>query len=426
MMSKKKKTNNKNIFDYVLTSYVILNILYVFICSYLFTTNKIYYSHYGKSMIGALILNIVFIIVMIIIKKFIKKDLKFKIYDLFLILMAVFAIISCIFAISKKAALFGFYLRYEGVFAILYYFSLVYISSFVKHDHKKILANLIVVTGCIGAIYAYLQINLSEHVKIFYNSGEPLATGFNNNPNFFATNMLLSLSYAIGLYIDSDDILYKVLYGMLIIILMFGLVISNTRSCIVGLFFVVLYVLIFSLKNKRYLDFGIILALIVLVFSYLHFNKMTTLINAFNSTKNETLNLAKGNYNGTYGAKRLDVWKYSLKIAPHYLLHGVGIDNFSFAFGGGPLRVGPYLFDKAHNEYIQILITEGIFALISYLGLIGVALFKGFKNTFKNKEVYLILPVIGYLIQAFFNISVIEVAPIFYISLGLLINRENP
>jgi hypothetical protein len=45
------------------------------------------------------------------------------------------------------------------------------------------------------------------------------------------------------------------------------------------------------------------------------------------------------------------------------------------------------------------------------------------KDNKKNKEIYLILPIIGYLVQAQFNISVIEVAPFFYIGLGLLIDR---
>ena len=46
-------------------------------------------------------------------------------------------------------------------------------------------------------------------------------------------------------------------------------------------------------------------------------------------------------------------------------------------------------------------------------------MFYGIRNSFKKKEVYLVLPVIGYVVQAFFSISVIELAPIFYMALGL-------
>ena len=115
------------------------------------------------------------------------------------------------------------------------------------------------------------------------------------------------------------------------------------------------------------------------------------------------------------------IWKNTLKIVPKNLIHGVGVDNYYYAFDGKPLysKNGKVFYDKAHNEYLQILITEGIFCLISYLAFYGIITVRGTKYSFKNKEVYFILPIIGYLVQAFFNISVIEVAPIFYIALGL-------
>lgn len=87
----------------------------------------------------------------------------------------------------------------------------------------------------------------------------------------------------------------------------------------------------------------------------------------------------------------------------------------------GALFLDNSIFDKAHNEYLQILVTEGIFCFLSYIALYGIIFFYGVKNSIKNKELYLILPIIGYIVQAFFNISVIEVAPIFYMTLGLCI-----
>ena len=63
--------------------------------------------------------------------------------------------------------------------------------------------------------------------------------------------------------------------------------------------------------------------------------------------------------------------------------------------------------------------------MISYLLLYGIIVIKELIYIFKEKEVFLILPVLGYLIQAFFNISVIEVAPIFFIILGLGIRYKD-
>ena len=51
---------------------------------------------------------------------------------------------------------------------------------------------------------------------------------------------------------------------------------------------------------------------------------------------------------------------------------------------------------------------------------------KNIKFIFKDKiQTALLFGVIGYLIQAFFNISVVSVAPIFWILLGLLAKTYN-
>ena len=63
------------------------------------------------------------------------------------------------------------------------------------------------------------------------------------------------------------------------------------------------------------------------------------------------------------------IWKNTIKEVPNNLLHGVGVDNFLYAFNNGSLEGKEMVYDKAHNEYLQILITEGIFSFISYLML---------------------------------------------------------
>ena len=82
--------------------------------------------------------------------------------------------------------------------------------------------------------------------------------------------------------------------------------------------------------------------------------------------------------------------------------------------------------DKAHNEYLQIAITIGTPALLVYLLL----LFKVYRRAVQalkvaNKQqkliIFTLLAVItGYLVQAIFNISVVSVAPILWMLLGIV------
>ena len=77
--------------------------------------------------------------------------------------------------------------------------------------------------------------------------------------------------------------------------------------------------------------------------------------------------------------------------------------------------------DRAHNEYLHIAAVTGIPALICYLLMLFLITINNIKFIFKDKiQTALLFGVLGYLIQAFFNISVVSVAPIFWILLGLL------
>ena len=134
--------------------------------------------------------------------------------------------------------------------------------------------------------------------------------------------------------------------------------------------------------------------------------------------------VSTGEIKDTYGTKRAFVWKKALAEVPKHWSTGIGIDNVFYIYDGMPIIYkNKTAYDKVHNEYLQILITEGIFCLISYLIFYFLVLKKNIKYTLNN-NIYLLLPVVGYLVQAFFNISVIEVAPLFYVSMGLLYSKE--
>jgi putative inorganic carbon (HCO3(-)) transporter len=77
-------------------------------------------------------------------------------------------------------------------------------------------------------------------------------------------------------------------------------------------------------------------------------------------------------------------------------------------------------FPKAHNEYLQMLITVGWPATIVYLMLVGLVLLRVVKRIQKDPlPQILFCCIVGYLVQAFFNISTISTAPIYWAMLGI-------
>jgi len=87
----------------------------------------------------------------------------------------------------------------------------------------------------------------------------------------------------------------------------------------------------------------------------------------------------------------------------------------------------PYnqLFDSAHNEYLHMLTTVGLAGLIAYL----VFIFENVRRClyYRDKSPYIIAIMFGvicYSVQAFVNINLPIVAPIFWLLLGMGVVRS--
>lgn len=134
------------------------------------------------------------------------------------------------------------------------------------------------------------------------------------------------------------------------------------------------------------------------------------------------------------GSGRGYIWSRSLPLLKHTLLIGYGPDTFAAHFPQddfiGKIKafgsIG-ILVDKPHNLYLQTAINTGVVSLIALLGILGTYLIQSLKLYFndafcENYSVFgvsVLVAIIGYLGAAFFNDSVVSVAPVFWILLGV-------
>lgn len=136
--------------------------------------------------------------------------------------------------------------------------------------------------------------------------------------------------------------------------------------------------------------------------------------------------LVSGELGGTdSGTIRLLVWEGALKAWIHNPIFGTGVETFAFAYykyrpeAHNLTSEWRYLYNKAHNEYLNYLATTGAFGLLTYLSMIGLFLFLSLKYLWKNKggdtnnrKVLVLALVSGYisiLISNFFGFSVVIV-----------------
>ncbi|MGE5041403.1 MAG: O-antigen ligase family protein [Candidatus Levyibacteriota bacterium] len=142
------------------------------------------------------------------------------------------------------------------------------------------------------------------------------------------------------------------------------------------------------------------------------------------------------------GKIRLAVWRGALEIFKQHPLFGTGVETFAYAY----YKVKPvehnllsewdYLYNKAHNEYLNYLATTGAFGLGSYLLMIVVFLvyairylLKTAKSTISSPSdllppfmiLSLLAAYISILISNFFGFSVVVINLYFFLIPALVL-----
>ena len=338
--------------------------------------------------------------------------------DIIIYILIILAFLSTSYAINFMKAFLGEKYRYEGLLTILsYYFLLLNTKSIKEEKYKKNIIKLFIAIGIFQSIYAILQ-SYTDLSFIRRHGINYMAMGLCSNPNFFGSYMVMQLLIVGFIYIYNPKKIYLIIYTLFGITLYIAESTGPVLSAIVALIF---SLFIMRKKIKKIIKLIIVL-LLSFVFANLSLNYVQT--NKFQKGLVENYDISKEirtiikEPSKQMGNGRLEIWENSLPLVKKYWLIGCGLDNFKDAYPNW----GYVKYDKAHNVYLQISITNGLPALIIFLTLLFIAFIKGIKD--KNK---LLTPIymafIGYSIQAFFNISVIDVAPYYYIIIGLIFSK---
>ncbi len=336
--------------------------------------------------------------------------------DILIILLALFGLISTIFAYDTKTALYGYIHRYEGLLSLYSYYVIFLLSKNVIAEYKEKIIYFIIISSVIPIVFGTLQ--LFGHPDVYQNL---LYIGsIFGNANFYSSYLLIVLSLLIGLYLYKDT---KCIFHIIgIIIVSFSLYTANSMSGIIGLGLVCLLVL-FS-KNKKKII--IIAALLLTTFIiYTVFVEDDLLHDIFNTGKEATKTASTLEISDELGTTRGYVWKETFVLMQNDIITGIGVDNFAFIDDGEPITYLGTPFDKAHNDFLQVLSTQGIFALIVLIVLYSYIIYDHLKYKHEYIDKILFLAITSYILQSFFNISVVSVATIFYILLGLLVKKKE-
>lgn len=371
-----------------------------------------------------------------------KKKIKIGKYDIFIYILMFLGIITTIFAVDTFTSLWGSYSRNSGLLSMLTFYLLFLNSKDMDKKYIDAIVNFLFVVGIFQFVYCLLQVFVrGEAVITFSLEGiNYMATGFTGNPNFLGSYCILLLGLSLMYYFMYNN----KRYFWLSIIFYINLILAQSTGpffALIGLFiFMIIFMIIKKVIDWKkviivFITFVLTFLLVSngveiyckkvfndkIVSSYTIKGDILSTFKLFNKNKSDEENIQLEKY----GSKRFIIWKNTLAVVPDHFLLGIGFDNLGRVYkSDGKIRA---VIDKAHNEYLEILVTQGIFALVTYLLLFLNLFVDGIKS--KNKTSWILLmSFIGYAAQAFLNISIITVAPIFYIIIGMLaasINHEK-
>lgn len=318
-----------------------------------------------------------------------------------------FVIISTLLAENKAIALIGSPHRLTGLTTVFFCMILFLIAFANKTPGKKILLPMIVTAAVVSvlAVMQYFGLNIVPHEPFRDNSIRGYSTM--GNPNFLGTYTAFILPAAILFYLKDKKIVLLICTGVIYA----GLLVSLTRGVWIASFltFVILFIYAYRLPGKRK-ALGTVILVLFLVTAFLLPAQDGLLFKRIFTVSDQMQ--AAVQLEDKAGSGRMFIWKETMQLLPQYWAFGIGPDNLGLADIHTPNGT---LVDKTHNIYLEIAVTMGIFALLSYLAFLAYFLkpregFYGF--------LYFIM-ITTYLLQGFFNIDVIMVWPLFWIVLGL-------
>lgn len=141
----------------------------------------------------------------------------------------------------------------------------------------------------------------------------------------------------------------------------------------------------------------------------------------------ELNNMLHGELQDEMGSGRIFIWRNALTLIPQKPLLGYGPDNFYRVFTGafGELGMEKFgvVFDKAHNEFIQLAVDVGLLGLISILSFYALFLLRASKYAEDQIIMTLAVALVAFLVQSFFNFAQPFTTPIVWTLWGIFAAR---
>ena len=409
----------------------------------------LYPSYYQPYIVAVFGIALTALIIVSFISRAMSRKFKFYVADIFYFTLLAFMLISMFCSVNFGVFAGGQRFYMEHPLHFLCYYGLFYAGTMIEDSglRKKLIFSYMII-AIIEGIVAFLQtrgIEISYCLYVYDMPSYNAAYGTVQNTNFYGTLSCVLTAASSGFFIFSSKLtkskILKWASLAVSLLIFYTMIASGARLAWVGMTAMILmYVASLIIMRKGNIDKDslrqITIDFLTLIIGYVAVIIVTIICDSYISdrieaTVEDTTAVVEEEDIGSFGTGRGDIWRAALSSVPRHWATGIGLDNLIQAFKEQPgWQPGDYVQAKGHSEYIHTLATQGVFAIINYVALLiyaGVNAVKtifGEKDDVKRSLYWLIFGIFtAYSAQALFSSSVMNVAPYFWIVIGLLTPR---
>lgn len=390
-----------------------------------------------------------------LIKMVVRRQFIFRktFWDWPLLIFFCVQFLSFLFSIDRHTSLWGYYSRFHGGLLSTIAYLLLYWAFVSNLDRAKVKKTIQVTLISAALVAAYgIAERFGIDAEYWVQDVRNRVFSTLGQPNWLAAWLiaLIPLTWALALNekrkAKNERLIFYILHSIFFICLLF----TKSRSGLLGFgaTYLVFWSLILIKEKKAFFRSHqkpfLVLTFSILVFSLLigtswtpGFGKITKKIQKaqIQETKKETEEpkpeesepspLPPGGTES--GEIRKIVWKGAIEIWKHHPILGTGPETFAYSYywyrprEHNDVSEWDFLYNKAHNEYLNFAATTGTLGLLAYLGIIGVYIVWGLRKfkvqptSRRPNNSALIAGFTSILVTNFFGFSVVPVALLFFL-----------
>ncbi|MDI6815575.1 MAG: O-antigen ligase family protein [Actinomycetota bacterium] len=344
-------------------------------------------------------------------------------------LFILFILISTGSSVHGPTSLEGAFQRYDGLYSYLIYFALFFLAAqyLADDERRETFLKLFVLSASIVSSYGILQlfgIDPTPWGYIAFDTSRSFSTF--GNPVLLGAYLSITFFIALGLFYNSKQSIEKIAYSVATTLLAVCVVLTMGRALwaavLAGLLiFTVLRVkaLTKSRVTWRVAVGPVLLALAAVV--------PATLIVGIPVLSSRVASMAETS--GSLG-NRLSMWRSALAMISDRPFLGYGPDSIGLVFpryeAAELARIAPIdIQTNVHNAFLQIAATTGVPALLSFLLILTIFVFKSLRKIRSEGNaspilVGLFAGTVAFVIQSATGITGIATSTYLWLGMGAL------